>query len=251
MQPNASDDSRKPAIPGTPHCYRPRITPRACPALVRPALRPMVDPAHRPTAGRTPRATVRPTIPATTAAAHPICPAHLPPVTATVATQEMRRTEEPVRLIQTLDSPLQASRATVCPARPIPATLVLPTRLRSTPLRLTSKTGPPAPPRPVAHRRHPALALPVLLPLLQVRMAPAVQPRQERVPLPLRLARMETPAARPTTAWQAKVFQQPMAFPRGGTSIPTSRVMVQATTCTRLPTMANRTTQVIGRIPTT
>ena len=147
MQPNASDDSRKPAIPGTPHCSRPRITPRACPALV--------HPAPHPTAGPAPPATVRPTIPATTAAAHPICPAHLPPVTATVATQEMRRTEEPVRLIRTLDSPLQASRATVCPPRPIPATLAPPTRLRSTPLRLTSTTEPPAQPNPVPHLRHP------------------------------------------------------------------------------------------------
>ena len=246
MQPNASDDSRKPAIPGTPHCYRPRITPRACPALVRPAPHPTARPATAPAAHL-----ALPLAPPTGQAPHPTRPACPPPVTATVATQEMRRTEEPVRLIRTLDSPLQASRATACPARPIPATLAPRTRLRSTPLRLTSKTEPPVPPNPVPHRRHPALALPVLLPLLQVRMAPAVQPRQERVPLPLRRARMATPAARHTTAWQAMVFQQPMAFPRGGASIPTSRVMVQATTSTRLPTGANRTTWVIGRIPTT
>ena len=191
------------------------------------------------------------TIPATTTVEHPTCPARLPPVTATAATRGIRRTEESVRLIRTLDSPLRASRTTECPALHIPVRLVPPTRLRSTLLRLTSKTGPPAPPRPAPHRRHPALALPVLLPLLQVRMAPAVQPRQERVPLPLRRARMAPPAARHTTAWQAKVFQQPMAFPRGGASIPTSRVMVQATTSTRPPTGANRTTRVIGRIPTT
>ena len=150
MQPNASDDSKKLAIPGTPHCYRPRITPRACPALVRPAPHPTAPPATAPVARL-----ALPLAPPTGQAPHPTRPARLPPVTATVATQEMRRTEEPVRLIRTLDSPLQASRATGCPARPIPATLAPPTRLRSTPLRLTSKTGLPAPPSPVPHRRHP------------------------------------------------------------------------------------------------
>ena len=228
-----------------PPATRPTAGP-LCPAQVPPATRPTARPATAPV-GRL----ALPLAPPTGQAPHPTRPACPPPVTVTVVTQGIRRTEEQVRLIRTLDSPLQASRATVCPVRPIPATLVLPTRLRSTLLRLTSKTGPPAPPSPVPHRRHPALALPVLLPLLQVRMAPAVQPRQERVPLPLRRAHMATPAARHTTAWQAREFQQPMAFPRGGASIPTSRVIVQATTSTRLPNGANRTTQVIGRIPTT
>ena len=155
----------------------------ACPAQVRPATRPMAHPAcpaqahpaTRPTARPTPPATPHPTIPATATVAHPTCPARLPPVTATAATRGIRHTEESVRLIRTLDSPLQASRATACPALHIPATLVPPTRLRSTLLRLTSKTEPPAQPNPVLHLRHPALALPGLLPLPQVRTAPAVQ----------------------------------------------------------------------------
>ena len=166
MQPNASDDSRKPAIPGTPHCYHPRITPRACPALVRPALRPTARPATAPVARL-----ALPLAPPTGQAPHPTRPACPPPVTATVVTQEMRRTEGPVRLIRTLDSPLQASRATVCPARPIPVTLVPPTRLRSTPLRLTSKTGPPAPPSPVALRKHPVALVTPATPRTVVRMS--------------------------------------------------------------------------------
>ena len=150
MQPNASDDSRKPVIPGSPHCYHPRITPRACPTLVRTAPHPTAHPATAPVARR-----ALPLAPPTDQAPHPTRPARLPPVTATVATQVMRRTEEPVRLIRTLDSPLQASRATGCPALHIPVRLAPPTRLRSTPLRLTSKTGPRAWPSPVPHRRHP------------------------------------------------------------------------------------------------
>jgi len=211
-------------------------------AKARPPARPATAPVGR---------LALPLAPPTGQAPHPTRPACPPPVTVTVVTRGIRRTEESVRLIRTLDSPLRASRTTECPALHIPVRLVPPTRLRSTLLRLTSKTEPPAQPNPVPHLKHPALALPGLLPLPQVHMAPAVQPRQERVPLPLRLARMETPAARHTTAWQAKAFQQPMAFPRGGTSIPTSRVIPQTTTSTRLPTRANRTTQVIGRIPTT
>ena len=165
MQPNASDDSRKPAIPVTPHCYRPQITPRTCPALVRPAPHPTAHPATAPVAHL-----ALPLAPPTGQAPHPTRPARLPPVTATVATQGIRRTEGPVRLIRTLDSPLQASRATVCPARPIPVTLVPPTRLRSTPLRLTSKTEPPAQPNPLPHLRHPAVVTPAM-PRTVVRMS--------------------------------------------------------------------------------
>ena len=165
MQPNASDDSRKPAIPGTPHCSRPRITPRACPALVHPAPHPTAGPATAPVARL-----ALPLAPPTGQAPHPTRPACPPPVTATVVTQEMRRTEEQVRLIRTLDSPLQASRATGCRARPIPATLAPPTRLRTTPLRLTSKTEPPAQPNPVPHRRHPVAPVTPATPRTVVQM---------------------------------------------------------------------------------
>ena len=137
MQPNASDDSRKPAIPGTPHCYHPRITPRACPALVRPAPHPTAHPATAPAAHL-----ALPLAPPTDQAPHPTRPACPPPVTATVVTQEMRRTEEQVRLIRTLDSPL----------------------------RLTSKTEPPAQPNPLPHLRHPAVVTPAM-PRTVVRMS--------------------------------------------------------------------------------
>ena len=137
MQPNASDDSRKPVIPGSPHCYHPRITPRACPTLVRTAPHPTAHPATAPVARR-----ALPLAPPTDQAPHPTRPARLPPVTATVATQVMRRTEEPVRLIRTLDSPL----------------------------RLTSKTEPLAQPNPLPHLRHPAVVTPAM-PRTVVRMS--------------------------------------------------------------------------------